>query len=125
MYLWHCKYASGNEPGHRVKDLYEVCGQAQKSVKWTWSLRRLITHLITRETKHKRDRHTRFVRGSLHGLATLRKSSKRRFIEYRVGIVQPGLSAAGVSNDQLSILGATNSFIQVVTDRPLAVVTSE
>lgn len=125
VHLWHCKYASGNEPGHRVKDLYEVCGQAQKSVKWTWSLRRLITHLIARETKHKRDRDTRFVRGSLHGLATLRKSSRRKFVEYRVGIVQPGLSAAGVSEDQLSILGATSSFVQIVTDRPLTVVTSE
>lgn len=125
VHLWHCKYASGDEPGHRVKDLYEVCGQAQKSVKWTWSLRRLITHLITRETKHKRNRDTRFVRGSLHGLATLRKSSRRKFVEYRVGIVQPGLSAASVSDDQLSILGATNSFVQVVTDGPLAVVASE
>lgn len=122
--LWHCKYASGIEPGHRVKDLYEVCGQAQKSVKWTWSLRRLITHMIARETRYKRNRDTRFVRGSLHGLATLRKSSRRKFVEYRVGIVQPGLSAAAVSDDQLSILGATNSFVQIVTDRPLAVIVS-
>lgn len=124
VHLWHCKYASGVEPGHRVRDLFEVCGQAQKSVKWTWNLRRLITHLITRETKHKRGRETRFVRGTLHGLATLRKSSRRKFVEYSVGIVQPGLSASGVSDDQLSILGATNSFVQVVTDRPLAVIVS-
>lgn len=125
VYLWHCKYSSGAEPGHRVKDLYEVCGQAQKSVKWSWSLKTLIRHLIQREAKHKRGRESRFIRGSTHGLATLRKSARRKFVEYRIGIIQPGLSAREITPDQLSMLGATNSFVQVITDRPLMVVTSE
>lgn len=30
----HCKYSHGEAPGARVADLYEVCGQAQKSVMW-------------------------------------------------------------------------------------------
>jgi hypothetical protein len=29
--LYHCKYSGGDEPGVRVGDLYEVCGQAIKS----------------------------------------------------------------------------------------------
>ena len=26
--FYHCKYAHGNNPGGRLSDLYEVCGQA-------------------------------------------------------------------------------------------------
>ncbi|WP_169400878.1 DEAD/DEAH box helicase [Thalassobaculum salexigens] len=121
VHLWHCKYSSGPEVGNRVKDLYEVCGQAQKSAKWTWSLRTLIKHLTNRETKYANGRPTRFVRGSLNELVTLRKSSRRKFVEYRVGIVQPGLSKANMPTAHLAMLGATSSFIQCVTDRPLAV----
>ena len=31
--FYHCKY-SKQEAGKRIKDLYEVCGQAQKSIQW-------------------------------------------------------------------------------------------
>ena len=123
--LWHCKYSSGDNPGNRVDDLYEVCGQAQKSTKWTWSLRRLIKHIIKRETQHARGRPSRFVRGSLAELATLRKAARRRFIDYNIGIAQPGLSKGAMPVEHLAILGATNAFVQCVTDNPLAVIASE
>jgi superfamily II DNA or RNA helicase len=125
VYLWHCKYSSGDEPGHRIADLYEVCGQAQKCVKWTWNLRTLIRHLINRETKYKHGRDTRFIRGSLADLATLRKSARRKFVEYKVGVVQPGLLKANIPPEHLAILGSTNSFVQCITDSPLSVVASE
>jgi superfamily II DNA or RNA helicase len=32
--LVHCKYSVSETPGRRVEDLYELCGQAQKSVMW-------------------------------------------------------------------------------------------
>jgi hypothetical protein len=124
VYLWHCKYSSGGNPGHRLDDLYEVCGQAQKSVKWSWSLKTLITHLSARETQHRRGRPTRFMRGSLAALSTLRKSARRKFVEYRVGIVQPGLSVAEATPEQLTLLGSTNAFVQTVTDQPLTVIGS-
>lgn len=125
VHLWHCKYSSGDDAGNRVADLYEVCGQAQKSVKWTWSLRTLIKHIINRETKHARGRDTRFIRGSLSELATLRKAARRKFIDYKIGIVQPGLSKAVVPVDHLAILGSTNSFVHCITDSPLSVVASD
>ena len=34
VHLTHCKYVSGGQPRAQVADLYEVCGQAQKSVIW-------------------------------------------------------------------------------------------
>ena len=125
VHLWHCKFSSGIEPGHRVSDLYEVCGQAQKGVKWSWNLKRFIKHLMNRETKYKGERPTRFIRGTLGELITLRKSARRKFINYKIGIVQPGLSKSDATNAQLAILGATSSFINCVTDSPLIVFGSE
>jgi superfamily II DNA or RNA helicase len=122
--LWHCKYASGNAPGNRVDDLYEVCGQAQKSIKWTWSLATLVTHLTERETKHRRGRDTRFVRGNLNKLVSLRKASRRKFVVFKVGIVQPGLLKAGILNEHLAILGATNMFLRTITNHQLLVIAS-
>ena len=122
--LWHCKFSSGAAPGNRVKDLYEVCGQAQKSTKWTWNFANLVAHLTERETRHRGGRPSRFVRGSLNRLAILRKASRRKYVVFRVGIVQPGLSKAGIGNEHLAILGATSLFLRTVTNHPLMVVSS-
>lgn len=123
--LWHCKYAGGDAPGQRAKDLYEVCGQAEKSTKWTWSLENLVKHLIVRESKHKRGRASRFIRGSTAELVTMRKSARKKFVVFKIGIVQPGLSRANVPAEHLAIIGSTNSFVQTITDSPLTVVCSE
>jgi superfamily II DNA or RNA helicase len=122
--LWHCKFSSGAAPGNRVKDLYEVCGQAQKSIKWTWNFANLVSHLTERETKHRGGRPSRFIRGSLDRLVVLRKASRRKYIVFQVGIVQPGLSKAGIGNEHLAILGATSLFLRTVTNHPLMVVSS-
>ena len=125
VYLWHCKYSGAALPGRRADDLYEVCGQAQKSIKWTWILNRLIQHLIIRETKHARGRGSRFIRGSTQNLATVRKGARRKFVGFRIGIVQPGLSRAGIPNDHLAIIGSTSSLVQTITDNRLLVYGSE
>ncbi len=49
--FWHCKFANEDRPGHRIKELYEVCGQAQKSVHWLEKPRDLFTHLMRREPR--------------------------------------------------------------------------
>jgi len=122
--LWHCKYASGNAPGNRVDDLYEVCGQAQKSIKWTWNFANLVSHLTERELKYARGRETRFIRGTLARLVVLRKASRRKYVVFRVGIVQPGLRKDGIGNEHLAILGATSLFLRTITSSPLLVVAS-
>ncbi len=35
--FYHCKYSIDAAPGRRVDDLYEVCGQVQKSIAWACS----------------------------------------------------------------------------------------
>jgi hypothetical protein len=121
VYLWHCKYARGATPGERAADLYELCGQAEKSTKWTWSLENLVKHLVVRESKHRRGRPSRFIRGSSSGLVRLRKSARKKFVVFRLGIVQPGFSQAAAPPEHLAIIGAANTFIQTVTDQPLLV----
>lgn len=32
--LVHCKYSSKPDAGSRLKDLYEVCGQAMRGARW-------------------------------------------------------------------------------------------
>ena len=47
--LYHCKFSGGATPAQRVKDLYEVCGQAVRSMKWTTDTRRLLTAVAVLE----------------------------------------------------------------------------
>lgn len=125
VYLWHCKYAGGETVGARADDLYVVCGQAEKSAKWTWSFENLVKHLLIRESEHRRGRPTRFMKGSAQELVTLRKSARRKFVVFRVGIVQPGFSKASAPPEHLAIIGGTNGFIRCITDEPLIVYASD
>lgn len=45
--FYHCKYSTEDTPGARVGDLYAVCGQAEKSIKWCSDPKRR-TSMITR-----------------------------------------------------------------------------
>ncbi len=53
--LYHCKYSSQSQPGGRVADLYEVCGQAQKSIRWAERLDEFLHHLRRREGDRRRN----------------------------------------------------------------------
>jgi hypothetical protein len=49
--FYRCKYSPEATPGQRIKDLYEVCGQAQKSIHWMSSPEKktdIFTHLLRR-----------------------------------------------------------------------------
>ena len=53
--FYHCKYSGGDTPGARVADLYELCGQVQKSITWMSSHEKtvdLFTHLMRRDSQH-------------------------------------------------------------------------
>lgn len=119
--LWHCKYAGSAAPGSRADDLYVVCGQAEKSVKWTWSLETLIKHLLIRESDHLRGRPTRFIRGTAAELVTSRKAARRKYVTFEIGIVQPGLIGSTAPAEHLAVLGATNTFVRCITNNPLIV----
>ena len=93
MEFWHCKYSMEDKAGHRVKDLYEVCGQAQKSIRWLDKPRDLFTHLLRREPRNSgAEQYTRYQRGDKSDLLRIREKADTQRILLRVFIVQPGVS---------------------------------
>src|SRR5581483_8219391 len=75
--LYHCKYSRDTAPGRRIEDLYEVCGQAQKSVAWASSPEKrvdIFTHLLRREAHRQEEGGpSRLEVGDSEGLLTIRE----------------------------------------------------
>jgi hypothetical protein len=126
--LYHCKYSQEANPGHRVHDLYEVCGQAQKSIWWAASpLKKgdLLTHLMRRESlRVDKARPTRFERGSIETLQTIREMAHIVPVSLTVAIVQPGVSKSQLSNDQLQLLGVTENYLSEMYQLGFSVIVS-
>lgn len=123
--LYHCKYSSAPEPGSRIGDMYEVCGQAQRSVLWLHNKDRrtdLFAHLLKREAlRIESGRVTRFEVGTRERLIQIRDLSRTCRVTIRVYIVQPGLSKAQAADHQLAVLGVTERFLQETYQVPLQV----
>ena len=67
--LFHCKYSKSETAGVRVGDLYEVCGQAQKSVFWRNETPRLFQRLKLREQERQKNYNlSRFEKGNFQKL---------------------------------------------------------
>jgi superfamily II DNA or RNA helicase len=126
--LYHCKYSGSVTPGQRIDDLYVVCGQAQKSVYWMYSSEKqtdLFSHLLRREPKRRRGYETsRFQKGDRDMLIRIREMSRTRPLELRVFIVQPGLSKAMATREQLELLSVTENYLMETYKLPFGVIAS-
>jgi superfamily II DNA or RNA helicase len=113
--FYHCKYSKDHQPGGRVEDLYEVCGQAQKSIRWLRNSDKqvdLFTHLLRREPRTKLGkRGTRFELGDIAELTQIREKSRIYPVKLRVFIVQPGLSKQKATHSQLELLSVTENYL--------------
>lgn len=127
--LYHCKYSGGAVPGARIGDMYEVCGQAQRSVLWLHNKERrtdLFAHLLKREAQRvENGRATRFEIGTRERLVQIRDLSRTCVVTLRVFIVQPGLDKATAAAHQLALLGITEKFLQETYQVPLRVYCSQ
>lgn len=124
--LFHCKYSSEEDPGSRVGDLYEVCGQAQKSVRWAERLDEFLHHLRRREgDRRKHSETTRFEKGEMASLLALLGSWRELRPEFSVTIVQPGYSKKQAQLPHLNLFAATESFLMDTWRMKLRVWTSE
>ena len=121
--LFHCKYSGEPFAGSRVGDLYEVCGQAQKSIHWYIDSWRLFKHLQHRETLRAGSA-TRFEVGDVALLKTLERRAKQQRVTFAITIVQPGLSRNKVSVDQLHLLAGTAAYLKETYELPLKVIAS-
>lgn len=110
--LYHCKYSSSDAPGARVKDLYEVCGQAQKSARWRDRPNRMLQHMLTREKlRLGRAQPSRFQLGSAAMVKKLKSSWQDYRYEYDVRIVQPGLSRSSIGEEGLHLLAGAETYL--------------
>jgi superfamily II DNA or RNA helicase len=123
--LYHCKFSSADTAGARVEDLYAVCGQAQKCVRWREYPHRLFKHLLKRDADRIRKRHSsRFDKGSKTQLSRLAARWRELSFRYRVIAVQPGLSKARVTPQVLDILSATEGYLADTYAMPFEVIAS-
>lgn len=124
--LFHLKYSHGAQPGRRVADLYEVCGQAQKSVRWMEYPVRILKRIRKRESDRlSAGRPSRFERGDLQLIRDFISRWKFMDRKYRIWIVQPGLSKSSVEAKQLDLLAATENFLLDTYGASVRVIASE
>jgi superfamily II DNA or RNA helicase len=125
IHLIHCKYSQQTTPGARVEDLYAVCGQAQKSVIWRGNVERMLDMLINRDA-------ARFQRTGISGIELgdgklLRKVRRRAHLlapSLSVWIVQPGMSKAAATTNQLQLLAVTELYLNETHAAPFGVIAS-
>jgi hypothetical protein len=123
--LYHCKYSHAANPGARVADLYEVCGQAERSIQWKHHVEALLRHLRNRDAQRTSGGGTsRFERGDQTELAALTK--RARFLRTRMAVyvVQPGVSKAAATQGQLDLLSAADAYLRDTGEVPLRVIAS-
>jgi len=114
--LYHCKFSNEDTPGARLKELYEVCGQAQRSIRWKHvGLNYLFRHLKKREEQWNKVNLTRFLHGNMAKVQYMRDLSRTKPIKFKVTIVQPGISKDKITSEMLRLLGATSVFIKKTT----------
>ena len=110
--FYHCKYAHGKAAGSRVSDLYEVCGQAEKSVLWKQDMYSVLERMKYRENRRiKENKASRFEKGDLKDIAFLQ--NKLRFVPATLDIyiVQPGVDSLAITEDMYQILCGAQAFL--------------
>lgn len=114
FHLYHCKYSHGEHAGARVSDLYEVCGQAEKSIMWNDNVLEIVQRMIERENIRQRNyTETRFEKGDLQTLYMLKSMVKSGFdTEFEISIVQPGVSISEITNSMKQIILATDAYLK-------------
>ncbi|MGV7116660.1 DEAD/DEAH box helicase [Paenibacillus kyungheensis] len=114
LHLYHCKYSNEEDPGARVSDLYEVCGQAEKSIMWNDNVLEIIQRMIERENwRQKKYNETRFEKGDLQTLSILKKMLRTGYeTEFEISIIQPGVSISKITNSMSQIILATDTYLK-------------
>lgn len=125
--LIHCKYSSSSTPGARLEDLYEVCGQAQKSITWRRRDMEPFFAALDRRARRKQQREGQspFIVGDLPSLYRLKDQALVRRRRMEIVIAQPGLSASRVDQPHLELLASTEFYLRSTIAAPLEIWCSE
>jgi len=105
--LFHCKGSGAANPGNRVDDLYDVCGQAVKSSVW---LRpdQLLDRLKHRATLGSV---TGYVKGNEGTANELLSQENRQQVQFEMYIVQPGIMREGRTEALSNLLAAARFYL--------------
>jgi len=125
--LFHLKYAQKGKVSNAVKNLYEVCGQTQRSVHWKHRRpETLFQHLLRRDPKTESSvSRSRLEKGTLIELENLKRLAKRQLpVEFSFILVQPSISQSKVGDEILKLLGVTQNFVHDLAGVPLRVIGS-
>ncbi len=125
--LYHLKYAIDGVVSNQINNLYEVCGQAQKSIHWKHKKGTdFINHLLRRKIKTRNNyTRSRIEKGAEKDIEKLLSIVKREIpVEFEIYIVQPGFSKANASNEILTLLGVTENYIKEIAGINLKVISS-
>ena len=128
VHLYHLKYALEGVVSNQIKNLYEVCGQAQKSIHWKHKKgTEFVNHLLRRETKTKNGLTcSRLEKGTVRELEKLLSIAKKEIpMEFQIFLVQPGISKAQATPEILTLLSVTENFIKEMAAIHLTVITSD
>jgi superfamily II DNA or RNA helicase len=126
--FWHCKKQSGSEPNCSIDDIYEVCGQAVKSV--NWANRGLLLKQIY-ERADQNDSSAKIKKGTLSQIKTILDSFDNPIIPVEITIVQPGLKSTNQTTNQKAayeriklLLSGAESFLKDVSSCQLSIMCS-
>jgi superfamily II DNA or RNA helicase len=126
--MYHLKFAINGKVTDQVKNLYEVCGQAQKSVHWKHKEgSEFINHLLRRETKNRNGQScSRLEVGTSKDLEKLLMIAKKEIpMEYEIYIVQPGFSKTTATVEILTLLGVTDNYLKEIAGINLKVIANQ
>jgi len=126
--FYHLKYAHGETVGKRVADFYEVCGQAQKSIRWKYRsgydfFERLLKREVKKKNGHERSRIERGSKNDLERLLHIAKNKKP--MKFEIFIVQPGMSKQDTSPEIMTLISVTESYLKEVGGVNLGVIVNE
>jgi superfamily II DNA or RNA helicase len=125
IHLFHCKFSSEPEPGSRVKDLYEVCGQAQRSARWRHDVEKLLGNLLRRNAARIiAGGVSRFEKGTKEMLISLKNRSRLLKPRLSIFVVQPGLAKSQAKANQLELLATTELHVRDTSLAELRVIAS-
>lgn len=128
VHLYHLKWAINGVVSNQIKNLYEVCGQVQKSVNWKFKDgKEFFNHLLRRQLKKRTGQQcSRLEKGSVEDLERLLRIAKlQKPLNFHICLVQPAISKGNVSNEILKLLGVTANYLMEVANIELHVVGSE
>lgn len=126
--LYHLKYAIKGKVSNSIKNLYEVCGQAQKSVRWKYyGGSKIFDHILKRnEYKENQGKSSRLLKGTVKDIIKLREeASNKKKLLFHVVIVQPGMSLSNSSHEMKILLGSTVQILHEQANIDCRVICSE